>query len=236
MQNQKLGNTSASGSKSLGRFLIGAASLALGAWSVKRASDDDSDNLAPSLAAGIGSGFFLAHALKKKHQPLDSSLNDTAKLAHMIDGIEIAMMTTVTEGGQLRSRPMMTQKQRFDGQLWFFTSNASPKSGEIEHDHHVNLSYADPDSQRYVSVSGRARIVRDPAKLEQFWNPVFRAWFPEGLSDPELALVRVDVEKAEYWDSHSKKLVHLVGFTKAILTGQRYEESDDEHRKLDFIL
>ncbi len=153
------------------------------------------------------------------------------KLGELIKDIEFAMLTTAEADGTLRSRPMATQQVEFDGDLYFFTRAGSGKVDEIERDHHVNVSYAKPDDQRYVSVSGMARLSRDRAKIEELWSPILKAWFPEGLDDPELALLKVSVESAEYWDSPSSKMVQLVGFVKALVTGESYKPG--EHEKLD---
>ena len=91
-------------------------------------------------------------------------------------------------------------------------------------------AYAKPESDTYVSISGRAEVVRDPAKMEELWSPVLKAWFPDGLEDPHLCLLKVTAEQAEYWDSPSGKLVQLFGFVKAIATG---EEADwGENKKV----
>ena len=156
---------------------------------------------------------------------------DVKKLAKLIKGIKIAMLTTAEDDGTLRSRPMATQQTEFDGDLWFFTREHSPKADEIQRDRRVNLSFADPSDSRYVSVSGTARVLKDKAKAEELWNPIYKAWFPKGLDDPELALLRVNVEKAEYWDSPGGAVVHLVGFVKAMVTGTPYKPSGNE--KLD---
>src|SRR3954470_2266389 len=85
------------------------------------------------------------------------------KIASLIKDIRFAMLTTVCPDGSLRSRPMATQRDEFDGVLWFFTSANEPKVREIQSDAHVNVSYADPDKNNYVSLSGRATLVRDKA-------------------------------------------------------------------------
>jgi general stress protein 26 len=155
--------------------------------------------------------------------------NDTEKLAKLIKGIRVAMLTTQDDDGTLRSRPMETQSEKeFDGTLWFFTPLASHKVHEVEREHQVNLSYAAPDDNRYVSVSGLASISRDRAKIDELWSPALKAWFPKGKDDPDVALLKVDVSKAEYWDSPSSTLVKLAGFTKAVLTGQRYEAGENK--------
>ena len=162
-------------------------------------------------------------------------MDDTVqKLCELIKGIRIAMLTTVDDDGSLRSRPMANQDTAFDGTLWFFTEFNSAKVHEVEHDQHVNLSYAKPEDSTYVSVSGKATIVRDRAKMEELWSPIHKAWFPKGLDDPNIALLRVDVDKAEYWDSPSSAVVRLIGFAKAITTGKRYGEEGADHQKVNF--
>jgi general stress protein 26 len=161
------------------------------------------------------------------------SESDIQKLAKLVKGIRVAMLTTQESDGTLHSRPMATQEAEFDGTLWFFTQAGSPKVDEIDREQNVNVSYADAGDNRYVSASGRARLVRDRSKIEELWSPILKAWFPRGKEDPELALLRVDVEKAEYWDAPSSTLVKLVGFAKAMVTGQTY--APGENRKINDV-
>lgn len=152
--------------------------------------------------------------------------NDFEKLFKLIDGIDYCMLATADEDGTIRSRPMATQREYKDHDLYFFTKKNSPKCVEISQDADVNLAYAHPGKQHYVSISGRAEITQDKEKMEALWNPAYKAWFPEGLEDPEIALVKVSIQKAEYWDSHSSPVVHLIGVAKAMLTGETYKPGD----------
>ena len=161
-----------------------------------------------------------------------SSNASVKKLASLIHDMRFAMLTTVCPDGSLRSRPMATQREDFDGVLWFFTDRESAKVHEVEDDRHVNVSYADPDKNDYVSVSGRASLVTDKATMKRLWNPFYKAWFPEGLDDPHLGLIRVDVTAAEYWDSPNSKMVQLAGFVKALVTGR--EAKGGENEKVNF--
>lgn len=150
------------------------------------------------------------------------------KLNGLIEDIDFAMLTTVDTDGVLRSRPMSTQEAEFDGTLWFFTSDNTHKIEEIERDNRVNASYAKPEDNVYVSVSGTASMTKDRAKMEELWNPILKAWFPEGLDDPHICLLKVDVEQAEYWDSPSSTLVQIAGFVKALVTGQSADGGENE--------
>lgn len=165
---------------------------------------------------------------------VDSRNDAIQKLAGLIKDIKFAMLTTVHEDGTLHSRPMATQQQEFDGDLWFFTKADSSKVEDAKRERRVNVSYASPDDQRYLSVSGTAEIVRDRVKMKELWNPIYKAWFPQGLEDPEIALLKVNVEGAEYWDTPSGKMVQLIGYMKAMITGEPYKASKDEHDKVTF--
>ena len=152
------------------------------------------------------------------------------KLRDLIKDIKFSMLTTAEEDGTLRSRPMATQQVDADGYLWFFTYGGAPKVDEIKHDQHVNVSYAEPNEQKYVSVSGKAQLVRDRQKIEELWNPLYKAWFPQGLDEPDLALLKVSVDKAEYWDSPSSQVVRLVGFVKSVVTGERIDNLGENEK------
>lgn len=143
-----------------------------------------------------------------------SSVEEIKQLAHLIRGIDVAMLTTVCSDGTLHSRPMATQDAEFDGTLWFFTSIDAPKVGEVKVECQVNVSYADQSEQRFVSISGRAELVLDREKIIELWNPSYEVWFHQGLDDPQLALLRVEADKAEYWDQRSNTMMQLVGFAR----------------------
>lgn len=155
------------------------------------------------------------------------------KLAEKVKGIRVAMLTTMSEDGVPRSRPMGAQDMDAEGRLWFFTSADSDKAREIAKSPCVCVSYAHMGSSRYVSVSGKATVVDDREKAKELWSPLLGAWFPQGTSDPNLRLVRVDVERAEYWDAPAGKVVMLAGFIKEKLGGKPPSASKvGEHDKI----
>lgn len=110
------------------------------------------------------------------------------------------MLTTVTMDGTLRSRPMLTLEFDDEGQLWFFSSDESGKAHDLEGEKAVNLAYADPERQSYVSITGLASVVQDRAHSERLWQPRMEQYLPGGLDNPHLVLIRVQIEAAEYWD------------------------------------
>jgi general stress protein 26 len=154
---------------------------------------------------------------------MNQEMTDLERLATLIKDIRFTMLSTVSEDGAIHSRPMATQKidvKSFDGSLWFFSKKNSFKNHDIANDQNVNLAYANPDDQKYASVQGRAIISTDREKMKELWNPALKAWFPEGMEDPEISLIGVQVESAELWDSPPSKVVQLAGFVKSTLTGK----------------
>jgi general stress protein 26 len=156
--------------------------------------------------------------------------DEREKVWTMIRDIQVAMLTSADEG-RLRSRPMAAVDTEFGGTLWFFTRADSHKVIEVAEESQVGLSYADPKKQNYVSLSGTARLVRDAGLVDQHWTESMRVWFPKGKADPQIALLRVDVDYAEYWDAPSSTMLHLYGYAKARLTGASPHPGD--HAQVD---
>jgi general stress protein 26 len=141
----------------------------------------------------------------------------------MIEDIRFAMFTTRSQSGHLHSRPMTTQNARRDeagNVLWFFMSRSSDPVAELQQQPQVNVAYGDPGKDSWVSVSGTAEVVDDPQQKEALWNKMTEAWFPDGPQDPDVALVRVRIEHAEFWDVKESKPVQLFKMAKAVVTGR----------------
>ena len=162
-------------------------------------------------------------------QPKTGKDESARKLWQLVDDIRIAMLTT-EDGGVLRSRPMECVQVE-DGVLWFFTGASSAKTSEVRGGREVNLSLVDTANQNYVSLSGRAAVVRDRAKAKELWSEEQRIWFPGGIDDPDLALLKVKVEQAEYWDRPTSAMVAAQGLVRAVA-----DETPDlgENEKLTF--
>ena len=147
----------------------------------------------------------------------------------MIEDIRIAMMTTVDEQGNLVSRPMAVLQVDEDGTIWFFTKRSSPKVDQIDHnDHRVNLAFASVSDADYVSVSGKAQELDDQAKVDELWNPQAKAWFPEGKDDPELTLLKVHIDMAEYWSASDSRMIRLIQQATAVITGNPPKMGENE--------
>ncbi|MGB3778126.1 MAG: pyridoxamine 5'-phosphate oxidase family protein [Tunicatimonas sp.] len=155
------------------------------------------------------------------------------KLKEKVGDLKIAMMTTEVADGHLHSRPMHTSEVESTGIFWFFTSDHSGKIQELQRNNQVNLAYSDPDGDTYISVTGYAELVKDKAKMHDLWNPMLKAWFPDGLDTSDIALLKIVANGAEYWDTSSNAMVHLYGVAKALLTGKSARGDAGEHEELD---
>jgi general stress protein 26 len=162
----------------------------------------------------------------------DTPGKSAARIAKLLEDIDIAMLTTVGAKGDLVSRPLSTQDASFDGRrVWFFTEADSPKVAEIRREPRVNVAYASKDKNTYVSVAGRAKLSKDRAKIDALWSDALKAFFPKGKDDPNLVLLQVDVRSVEYWDGPGSLLGKLVTFVVARVT--RKEEVMAENRIID---
>jgi general stress protein 26 len=151
------------------------------------------------------------------------------KIAELVKDIHIAMMTTVGTDGTLSSRPMAVQNAPFDGTLWFLARSNSGKVEEIAQDSHVTLTFAEPKNSKYIAVKGKATVNQDRSKIKELWNPMYKAWFPGGESDPQIAVVRVDVTDADYWEASDSKLVVLLKYAAASLTNGKVPVGESGH-------
>lgn len=141
-------------------------------------------------------------------------------LSGRIKDVKFGMFTTTDDLRIMTSRPLTNQQVDADGNLWFFVSDQEVFTRDLLTNPSVNVSFADVGDHLYVSVSGRAELLRDRAKAEELWNPAVKAWFPQGLDDPHLALLKVRIQAAEYWDTGNSKMVTLFAMAKAAITGK----------------
>jgi general stress protein 26 len=161
---------------------------------------------------GVGNVAFMKDANAEVLQ------GDWAKLGKLIRDIRVALLTSVDLDGQFHTRPVQTLQLEGHETLWFFTDWSSPKVHEMHRDVRVALGYADPRQHAYVAVSGRSTLLRDPQKAKKIWSIEQRAYYPDGPEDRRLALLRVSIERAEYWIAPGP-VSYLLAAAKAAITG-----------------
>lgn len=155
------------------------------------------------------------------------STDATEKVNDLISDIKIAMLTNVDRTqGRIVSRPMAVQQVEDDGTIWFFADDTSPKADQLEVDPTVNVAFTSKGT--WVSVAGRATVVEDRAKIDELWNSGVEAWFPDGKDAPGVALLRIEPDSAEYWDSPGSKIATALAYAKSKVTGDRPDVGENE--------
>ncbi len=153
------------------------------------------------------------------------------KFIEMVKDSKVCMLITSEKNTEnLSGRPMSISKIDDDGTMWFFTKASSYKVEEIEESKKVSIAIVNESSQNYLMIHGTATLVDDKSKMKELWSSIMKAWFPLGLDDPDMTLIKVVPNEVEYWDSSSSKMVVLFNILKAIVTGKEYQEG--EHGKI----
>lgn len=143
---------------------------------------------------------------------------DLERVIKLARDARMCMLTTLTEGGSLVSRPMSPREVTDDGDLWFLTDTTSAQSRQVRGRPQVNLAFATGSS--WLSISGDAQVIHDPARVRELWSAAAEAWFPDGPDDSRLGLLLVTGRTAEYWDAPCGRIATVLSFVKAKVTGQ----------------
>lgn len=148
------------------------------------------------------------------------NINSTyEELSELLKDFRFSMVTFVTDEGHLHSAPMTTQNDAFNGIVWFLGSKKSELVKSISSNPQVNLGYSNISNNDYVSINGVAENVIDEVILDEIWSPAYEAFFEHGKSDPDIQLIRVVCNGAQYWKG-SGTLVTLYKLAKASVTGE----------------
>lgn len=135
-----------------------------------------------------------------------------SQLNQLIDGISVAVLTTVRPDSSLHSCPMVVRLLDDEGAIWLLTAANTEKVEAVRTMQRVNLAFSDPTANRFVSVSGFCELVRDRERTKQLWDASYKEWFPTGIDDPNLVLMRIVVQESEYWDSSNSHMMSITGF------------------------
>jgi general stress protein 26 len=142
------------------------------------------------------------------------------KIRELLKNFPIAFMVTV-DSGEVTARPIgvVGDHAAFDGSLWFITDKRSRKVRAIESGASTTLLFQHDKEGAYLHLIGQASVVDDRARLEELYTTLQRTWFPKGLDDPDITLLRFDAVEARYWDSHDSLVRLAAGFVKSVVTG-----------------
>jgi len=143
-----------------------------------------------------------------------------SKVTDIINDSKIGMLTTINAEGALVSRPLAVQEVKDDGDMWFFTGLGTSQISHVRQDPRVNVSFG--KNTEWVSVAGTAEVVTDRATIHEMWNQVVEAWFPDGPDTPEVCLLHVASDSAEYWTSPGGTAATVLQWVKSKVTNSRF--------------
>ena len=153
-------------------------------------------------------------------------------LANLAGKFGTAMLASMDADGRLVARPMTPLGDAFDGGFWFATERDNPVVGQVKAQPMVNVSCMHEGDNHFLSISGKARIVTDREQIKRLWSKPMDAFFEGGPEDPNVCLVRVDAEQADYWDGPGNLLTKLAFFATVATTGNHEALSDSGTVKL----
>jgi general stress protein 26 len=155
------------------------------------------------------------------------------KFQDLVKDVSVCMFTTLDSEYNITSRPMSTVEVDEEGNAWFFTNEFSEKIQEVSKDNVVNLIYAHPSKNIYVNVKGTCTVIIDRKRMEQLWEPGMKKWFPDGLDDAKICLLKVTTESAYYWNIASSRMGVFFRGLKSVAKGDRYKEGETGKLSLD---
>ena len=139
--------------------------------------------------------------------------NQISRVWDLIEKARVGMLTTRFVGG-LRARPLEPRADRNAGIIWFVTDMHGAKDDEIEAAHDIGLSFIYEGEHTYLSITGRAFVMRDTAKTKKIWKKTDDMWFSGGPDDPNVRLLRIEPITAELWDGPSSATAAIFEFAK----------------------
>lgn len=146
------------------------------------------------------------------------------KIKHIAQGAGVCMFETFQPEPPLSVRPMSAVKIDDEAVFWFFSSRSSKKNREIAADPHVQLLFSNVKDNEFLSVYGTAEIITAKTTLKQMWSPIIKVWFPEGVDDPDLSLIKVTPESSYYWDTKHNKMTAVIKMAISVLAGATMDD------------
>jgi general stress protein 26 len=144
----------------------------------------------------------------------------TDRVWDIIEQAGAGMLTTRFAGG-LRARPLEPRPDRQAELIWFVTDVRGLKDDEIQAHAEVCLVIVNARAKAYLSISGRAQVLRDPAQAAAIWKKTDDVWWPGGPDDPNVRVLRLEPQTAELWDGPASAAVAAFEFAKARMTGEK---------------
>jgi general stress protein 26 len=142
------------------------------------------------------------------------------KLKSLVKSAKVCMFQTIPGNAPFNLRPMSPVEIDDMGHIWFFSNRNSEKNKDIKANPQVQLIFSNMQDSEFLSVYGNAQIIRDRQKFEELWTPLVKAWFPNGIDDPDLTLINVKPLSAHYWDTKDGKMISMLKTAASFITGR----------------
>lgn len=150
-----------------------------------------------------------------------SSQEALQKFKKIVEDVRICMFITNNRNNEHEhTRPMANVAVDNDGTIWFFTDVRSIKVEEVATDQDVHLTFAHPGKEMYMDVWGKGSTSTDRQLIKEKWSPVVKAYFPNGVDDPNLALLKVVPTDVYYWESETGKMMQFIKMATSAVTGK----------------
>jgi general stress protein 26 len=127
--------------------------------------------------------------------------------------------------GSIHSEPLTAQLDEDQVDTLFFfigKDNRLAKGGR------VMAQFVSKGHDFFACLSGNAQIDNDFALIDKLWNNQVEAWFPGGKDDPNLALLRVDIDDAEMWETD----MSIAGKVKMLFGGKIKAGDEGSHARV----
>lgn len=123
------------------------------------------------------------------------------------------------------SEPMTAQTaEGVHDSLWFFTG----KDNRIAMGGPAMAQFAAKGHDFFACIHGTLTAEEDPAMMDQLWSNQVEAWFPGGKTDPNLLLLRYDLENSEMWEAD----MSMTGMVKMMFGGKIKPSEVGDHAEV----
>jgi general stress protein 26 len=166
----------------------------------------------------------IFHLINQESEEMElMKTNEAAigRLRDMIRQLDLCILITTGKDGQRHNRPMAAVKIDDNGDCWFFASKSSGKLRDISSNNKLQVIFANPAINDYVELHGVATVDCNEAEIMDKWSPLVNDWFPGGIKDPEVCLVRVEITNIFYWDEKTEGIQRLSIKTTTVVDDQR---------------
>ena len=126
-------------------------------------------------------------------------------------------------------QPMTAYVEADARTIWFYTRRDNDLLRRAAGGGRAMFNLVGKDHHVFACLAGEITEQHDRERIDRYWNPVVAAWFPEGKDDPELTLIRFDVDDAQVWISQKGPVRFAYEIAKANMTKSEPDVGDSTH-------